>query len=236
MKDEVSRKYRNSPIFCIRRECLLPLVVMMDLLGSSSWPFLYHSTSLLGDEWTMQTTSTSSPSRLWMKVSSCSISGAWRTLRWMEAVAGVPQPLSAAQVYIPAWWRLERGNVRDSPLMVSWPPTMARDWNTNIFNLWDHENLIGLLWDLSRKHKNANEITKDFRASKNCLSEIKPSITCLLQTISGWGLPLVTSQASSAGCPASTSICSWIALTSGLTEIHGWWLFCDHYDPVYYVH
>ena len=48
---------KNSPIFWMSRECLMPFRVITFMLGSSSSPFLNHSTlEGAGEAWMMQTT------------------------------------------------------------------------------------------------------------------------------------------------------------------------------------
>ena len=49
---------------------------------------LNHLTSALGDEWTTQMTSVSSPSWVWMNVSSCSISG-WSVKKYDHFYCGI---------------------------------------------------------------------------------------------------------------------------------------------------
>ena len=57
------------------RVCLLPICEIWCCLVSRGSPFLYQVTLAFGDEWTTQITSVWSPSLVWTKVSSWSISG-----------------------------------------------------------------------------------------------------------------------------------------------------------------
>merc|ERR1711981_506468 len=106
------------------RECLCPVLLIFTLLLVSlvtSTPFFLQTTVGVGSAWTLQTSSASSPVWEWMNNSSTSTSGSYSTRTLMLAVASLPNPLLATQMYVPSCFRDTPENVSTEAATDSFP-------------------------------------------------------------------------------------------------------------------